>query len=97
MSDNSQDTAETPVIITGVYMLVFYVIYLLLGYLLFGIGIAQLLVKLMSGDPQPDLRRFGASLSVYMAQIVDYIAMRSPVRPFPFSDWPVAQEQEEKS
>lgn len=95
MSNNSQDTADTPVVLTGVYMLVFYVIYLLLGYLLFGIGIAQLLVKLMSGEPQPDLRRFGAGLSRYMAQIVDYIAMRSPVRPFPFSDWPESSDRKE--
>jgi hypothetical protein len=73
------------------------VIYLLLGYLLFGIGVAQLLVKLLSGEPQGDLQRFGAALSRYMAQIVDYIAMRSPVRPFPFSDWPRVEEQEENS
>lgn len=95
MSNNSQDTNETPVILTGVYMLIFYVIYLLLGYLLFGIGVAQLLVKLLSGQPQSDLVRFGSSLSQYMAQIVEYISMRSPVRPFPFSDWPAIPGQEE--
>lgn len=95
MSNNSQDTTDTPVILTAVYMLIFYVIYLLLGYLLFGIGVAQLLVKLLSGTPQGDLRRFGASLAHYMAQIIDYISMRSPVRPFPFSDWPQIPEQEE--
>lgn len=84
-------------VLTGVYMLVYYVIYLLLGYLLFGIGIAQLLVKLLSGQPQGDLQHFGASLSRYMAQIVEYIAMRSPVRPFPFSDWPRVDEQEDNA
>lgn len=97
MSNNSQDTQDTPVILTGVYMLIYYVIYLLLGYLLFGIGLAQLLVKLLSGEPQVDLQRFGASLSRYMAQIVDYIAMRSPVRPFPFSDWPNVHESEDNT
>lgn len=84
-------------ILTGVYMLIYYVIYLLLGYLLFGIGLAQLLVKLLSGQPQGDLLRFGSTLSRYMAQIVDYIAMRSPVRPFPFSDWPRADEPEDNT
>lgn len=93
MSDNSKDTADTPVIVTGLYMVVFYAIYLLMGYLLFGIGLAQLLVKLLSGQPQPDLQRFGTTLSTYMAQIVEYIAMRSPVRPFPFSDWPTSADQ----
>lgn len=88
MSNNSRDTDDTPVLLTGVYMLVFYVIYLLLGYVLFAIGVAQLLIKLMSGAPQEDLRRFGGSLSVYMGQIVDYVSMRSGTRPFPFSDWP---------
>lgn len=97
MSENSRDTQDTPVILTGVYMMIYYVIYLLLGYLLFGIGVAQLLVKLLSGEPQGDLQRFGAALSRYMAQIVDYIAMRSPVRPFPFSDWPRLHEQEENT
>lgn len=88
MSDNSKDTDDTPVLLTAVYMLVFYIIYLLVGYVLFAIGVAQLLIKLLSGEPQQDLRRFGGSLSVYMGQIVDYVAMRSNVRPFPFSDWP---------
>ena len=97
MSNNARDTDDTPVLLTGVYMLVFYVIYLLVGYVLFAIGVAQLLVKLLSGEPQSDLRRFGAALSCYMSQIVDYIAMRSPVRPFPFSDWPRVQEREEKT
>lgn len=97
MTDRSRDTQDTPVLITGVYMMMYYVIYLLLGYLLFGIGVAQLLVKLLSGEPQKDLQHFGASLSRYMAQIVEYVAMRSQERPFPFSDWPQVPEREENT
>ena len=88
MKENTADSVDTPVVITALYMLIFYVIYLVLGYLLFGIGLSQLLIKLLSGEPQPDLQRFGKALGRYMAQIVEYVSMRSPVRPYPFSDWP---------
>jgi len=88
MKENPTDNADTPVVVTALYMVIFYVVYLVLGYLLFGIGVAQLLVKLLSGQPQSDLQRFGKALGRYMAQIVEYIAMRSPVRPYPFTDWP---------
>ena len=94
MKENSADNEDTPVVITALYMVIFYVVYLVLGYLLFGIGVAQLLVKLLSGQPQADLQRFGKALGRYMAQIVEYIAMRSPIRPYPFTDWPSDSDEE---
>lgn len=97
MNDEIKTETADPVLLTGLYMLLFYVVYLLLGYLLFGIGVAQLLVRLLSGAPQGDLQKFGAPLARYMAQIVEYIAMRSSDKPYPFSPWPddVAAEQEQ--
>jgi len=94
MKENSSDSDDTPVVITALYMLIFYVIYLVLGYLLFGIGLSQLVIKILSSQPQPDLQRFGKALGRYMSQIVEYVSMRSPVRPYPFSDWPSDSEGE---
>lgn len=90
---NNQQQADAgkmgdPLLVTGLYMVLFYVVYLVLGYLLFGIGLSQLLVKLLSGAPQAELQKFGATLARYMAQIVEYIAMRSDEKPYPFSPWP---------
>ena len=95
MKENTTDNADTPIVVTALYMVIFYVIYLVVGYLLFGIGLAQLLIKLLSSQPQPELQRFGRALGRYMAQIVEYIAMRSPVRPYPFSDWPSDASKED--
>ncbi len=101
--DNQQQTDQQtdskkmgdPLLLTGLYMMLFYMIYMVLGYLLVGVGLAQMLVKLLSGSPQPDLKKFGAALARYMAQIVEYIAMRSDEKPYPFKPWPADDAEQQ--
>lgn len=94
MNEHPHDSDNVSVVLTAIYMAIYYTIYLLLGYVLLALGVVQLVVKLLSGKPHAGLALFGASLSRYMAQIVEYIAMRSPRRPFPFNDWPQVDEEE---
>ncbi len=83
-------TAEgkEPLLLKVVYMVLFYFVFIILGYILIALGVVQLIVKLLSGNPQADLQRFGGQLGQYAAQLIHYIAMQTEQKPYPFSDWP---------
>lgn len=86
MSETQQE--KDPLFLTALYMILFYLIFVLAGYVLIGLGVIQVAVRLLSGQAQEELMRFGASFGRYMSQIVDYISMKSDVKPYPFSEWP---------
>lgn len=78
---------------TALYMILFYLVFVLAGYVLIGLGVIQVAVRLLSGQPQAELKRFGAGFGRYMSQIVDYISMKSDVKPYPFNEWPAVNEK----
>ncbi len=86
MSESDQDTDS--LFLTVLYMILFYLIFTLASYVLIGVGVLQLAVRILSGKPQPELRRFGLRFGRYLMQIVQYIAMQTPTKPYPFSEWP---------
>lgn len=91
MSESTQE--RDPLFLTALYMVLFYLIFVLAGYVLVGIGILQMVVRLLSGEPQPELKRFGSSFGKYMSQIVDYISMKSKLKPYPFNEWPGVEDK----
>ena len=54
------------------------------GVVLLVITLAQILFSLITGDSNANLRRVGASLSDYVAQILAFLTYNSESRPFPF-------------
>ena len=93
MSQDSQPQEKDSLFLTALYMILFYLVFVLAGYVLIGLGAIQVAVRLLSGQPQDELKRFGASFGRYMAQIVDYISMKSDVKPYPFNEWPMVNEK----
>ena len=89
MTSGSED--KDPLFMTAVYMAVFYAVYLIAGYILLTVGVVQLVVRLLSGQPQSDLQRFGGQLGSYLSDIIEYISMRTDQKPYPFADWPSEQ------
>ncbi len=51
-------------------------------------AVVQLVVRLVNGSANDDLRRFGAGLAHYTAQVVAFQTFASEEVPFPFGDWP---------
>lgn len=80
-----------------VFMLVFFLVYRLLDVVLLLTTIGQWLYTLFAGEPQPNLRRFGASLGLYLQQITYFLTAASEQKPFPFSDWPTDSSIEVES
>lgn len=72
-----------------VFMLVLGAIYALSRLVVFSVVVLQFLWALITSEANEKLVRFGHSLAVYTAELIDYLCYYSEERPFPFDrDWP---------
>ncbi len=82
---------------TDVWMRLFFIVVM---YALFGVAkvvlflmvVFQFLSTLFTGKTNERLLGFGAQLSEYIYQLVQYLAYTSDDKPFPFADWPAGGE-----
>jgi hypothetical protein len=73
----------------GLLIIVFAILY---GVAEIVVGIVVLLQfgsQLITGAPMARLSEFARGLNAYVYQILQFVTLRSGVRPFPFSAWPV--------
>jgi hypothetical protein len=75
------------------FMVLFAIIAGVAAYVLFILVIVQFLFVLVTGDDHERLRGFGHSLAVFFAQIIRFLTYNSHHKPFPFSDWPTADDK----
>jgi hypothetical protein len=52
----------------------------------------QFLFALLTGSDNDNLRTFGASLTRYIADTLEFLTYNSEDKPFPFADWPDRDE-----
>jgi len=70
------------------YMIVFGLTFWLLLWILAVCVLAQLILTLLAGQPNPELLRFSEGFSRYLSQIINFITFVSEKPPFPFAPWP---------
>jgi len=70
------------------FMLLFVLLFALAETALFIIAVLQAAWLGFTGAPNPHIRRFGASLSRWLAAVGRYQACESDERPYPFAPWP---------
>lgn len=75
------------------YLILFYLIYSITDLVLLLVVLTQTLLNMFSGEPSGSIQIFGKSLGVYLQQISEYLSYASDEKPFPFSDWPVVEDQ----
>jgi hypothetical protein len=75
-----------------VFMLLFAVVAGVASYVVAVLIIIQFLFALVTGTGEERLKAFGGSLSKYLFQILQYLTYNSEEKPFPFNDWPAAEE-----
>lgn len=77
----------------ALYMLLYGV----LGYFAFWaiilLAVIQFIVKLVTDEPNEDLRGFSGNLAVYLRQAADYMTFVSDDKIFPFAPFPKTDEQ----
>ena len=54
------------------------------------VAIAQFIWLLVTGQPNGQLMKFGASLATWLAAAVRFLTFASEDKPFPWRDWPVS-------
>jgi hypothetical protein len=57
--------------------------------------LVQTLIVLVSGETNRNLRKVGYLFGCYLQEIIDYLCYNSNVKPFPFADFPEADERDE--
>ncbi|MDP2286388.1 MAG: DUF4389 domain-containing protein [Pseudohongiella sp.] len=61
------------------------------GMILIVLMLGQIAFSLFTGSDNPNLRRLGASLSAYVAEILAFLTYNTEQKPFPFMPFPVVE------
>jgi hypothetical protein len=90
VEDQTQEASMTAqdVVKRGLFMLLFAIAFSLAQVLLNVVGVVQFLWLLTTGSPNQFVLRFGASLSVWLADVARFQSCASHEKPFPWKDWP---------
>jgi hypothetical protein len=79
-----------PLGVRVLYMLVFGVTFWIMTWVLAVTVVAQLILTLLAGQPNPELLRFSKGVSRYIAQVSEFLMFLTDKPPFPFTPWPDA-------
>lgn len=75
------------------YIVFFAVCFQVAVFVMWVLVALQFLFALFSGQDNRNLREFGQTLAEYIYQTLGFLTYNSDEKPFPFSDWPVAEPQ----
>jgi hypothetical protein len=70
------------------YMVLFAVAYAVAETVLTLVVLFQFLCVLFTGGANEPVLRFGRNLGAYIRQVLEFQTFNTELRPFPFSDWP---------
>ena len=85
-----QPSVWVRIILMVAFAVVLYPVFLVLLVLM----IAQMLFVIITGESNANLRSLGVALSAYIFQIVQFMSYVTDVKPFPFSDFPKAENDD---
>lgn len=92
--DNGAETALPRV--TGVERfiagLIYFFLYNIAEVVIFALGLLQAVIALVFGGPNPWLGRIGASIALWMRDMVRFITGATNQPTFPFARWPRRDE-----
>jgi hypothetical protein len=75
----------------GLFMLLLAIALSIAQVLLNMLAAIQFLWLLFTNGPNQFVLRFGASLSVWLADVARFLSCASDEKPFPWKDWPKAE------
>ena len=98
----NQDDIKTNLLDSGqwirmLFMAGFAVAAWLVLLVLIVLVLVQTLIVLVSGEPNRNLRKVGWLFGTYLQQIIQYLCYNSSTKPFPFADFPAADEAADES
>ena len=75
-----------------VFMMLFAIAAYIAGFLIFLVAVVQLVHGFIKGQPNDRLLTFSAGLNQYVYQIIQFVTFNTESKPYPFSDWPQAED-----
>lgn len=75
-----------------VFMLIVSMVLYITFFVTWIVIFAQFTFSLITGNDNDNLRRLGASLAIFIRQSVSFLTYSDDVKPFPFKDWPQAED-----
>ena len=69
------------------YMLLFVIAYGIAEFILTGVVILQIILRLFTGKINERLRQFGSDMSQYVYDMLRFLTFNSEEMPFPLSNW----------
>ena len=85
-----QSSVWVRIILMVAFAVILYPVFLVLLVLM----IAQMLFVIITGESNANLRSLGVALSAYVFQIVQFMSYVTDTKPFPFSDFPKAENND---
>ena len=82
---NSEKRDFTDDLMRGLFMLVFFVIARFVSVLVTFIALFQFICTLITRKPNDNLKDFGKDLSLYAAEIIQFLTYSTNRKPWPFS------------
>ncbi len=78
----------------GLFMLLFVFLLVVARVVTGAVVVIQFLFTVFTGQCNNNLREFGASLAVYIYQVLLFVTYNSESKPFPFAPWPAGDAAE---
>ncbi len=72
----------------GLFILLFALCYGVAEVVVWAVVVLQFFFLILTGEDNRRLRSLGASLAVYIAEVIRYITLNNDDKPFPFRPWP---------
>jgi len=70
------------------HLILYGIAFFLCAWIIFGMVILHFILRLLTGEPNIELQKFGKSMSIYLMQIVQFASFNTDKKPFPLSEWP---------
>jgi hypothetical protein len=70
------------------YMILFGIVFNVAELVMWVTVVFQVVVTIVTGRPNEQVRQFGQSLSIYVYEIWRFLTYNSEAKPFPFGEWP---------
>lgn len=92
MTEDTDTTNKRQIWVRGFFMLLMALAFHISVTVLFAVTLIQFVLVLLNGSANDRLVDFGRNLARYLQQIVHYLTFVNEAVPFPFSDWPSADQ-----
>ncbi len=72
-------------LIRGAFMLLFFIAARIVAVIVCFVGLVQFLFTLITRKPNDNLKKLGKDLSIYAAEIIEFLSYSTDKKPWPFS------------